>query len=391
MSGVYAIMVDKTPQIMMWEDFDVVEPIYFNTINVCSEKWPLSFKITGDENHYMRLGRPVWYNSGDDYSRIVRLATHFLNNGDTCTETLSKLAAFMCVFGIEVRNNSFLLEVLCTYRMACIFGKEDVLGYLSEPVLVHGAHRILEELPNRLFYFLKLFISCGYVAQRTESVIARILILQRLTHLTPKDEFFAAAQTNLISLDSFLARIDLFEAICTTDENLKFGRIHFSHWKNLTYKLGFYSLVQCYYKGAGIICRKGAFDFIIPVFIDKDENHAAVENMKRSAYDVMMGTLDENEWGILKKMFPFIAIRVTRCSHTENPETFVQAQNEQMAHFSDLPGYILDMQMCCCSEEDEIIKGITDKKHCYIKRTGLEQWHLTQPEQRRASDLLDLE
>lgn len=60
----------------------------------------------------------------------------------------------MCVFGFSARPIPTIVEQLCSGRMAFLVNDSSSyldVKYLSEPMLVHGAHRILQDFPNRWF------------------------------------------------------------------------------------------------------------------------------------------------------------------------------------------------------------------------------------------------
>jgi hypothetical protein len=242
----------------------------------------------------------------ESYSNLVNLVRNKLNGGrqvgggklddDTLLAGIMILyAPFVC---LPFRTASGLAASRLAILQNISISREVLqVGYRSEPVLVHAAHRMFREhssgsislrissiasLQGVQLYVINHFVKQGLVEEGPRGELAaRFLLLQALsenglrkaTSGEPHDE----TAENLPIGDAGLVQINyctvrellrgLNSEVPDIDSVLLDGCVHFSHWTNATGPIMPAAIAMCFYRGAAIV---QAIDLFIPILLKSE-------------------------------------------------------------------------------------------------------------------------
>jgi hypothetical protein len=273
--------------------------------------YDFSQEVITSSRHYTKFGRPSWFglpvssvpgNSAAAYSDLIDFAGNKLMSGKRASEKLdgdALLAGIMILYAPFVSLPFTRASGLTASRMAILRNisiSRDVLqvGYRSEPVLVHAAHRMFREHKSdkctlrsvQLDIIIDL-VKQGLVEEGPHGELAaRFLLLQALSEVgfqevasdDPGSTQVSSAsversvQINYCTVRQLLQGLNVHVGVSDIDSVLLDGRVLFLHRTNACGHITSASIAMCFYRGAAIVCKRGqqAIDLFIPVLLNSE-------------------------------------------------------------------------------------------------------------------------
>ncbi|ANB12351.1 hypothetical protein AWJ20_601 [Sugiyamaella lignohabitans] len=279
----------------------------------------LDFAEIGTLRFYAKFGRPIWKLYIDSKLENKLLADASAKLRGRHADGLSKHHTLFVIYAPVMNLDFCTAENLVESRMATVLSvsyQRDILkvGYLSEPILVMAAHRLLQE-ENDLDLISLLLRENVMSPGEASELIARWMLLDVLKSVGLRN----GLQSNYCRVrDLFNGLEKKYLVTCNWEHpnqhQLFNERIHINHWMTLESECTIQMLALGFLRGCGFCFerRDRDFDLIIPIYLEsRNVDLTNIRFFERG---------EDSKWGLaeldsVSQAFSVILIHVT---NTEN-------------------------------------------------------------------------